>query len=71
MTTTKCAGLCGGATYFGTEYGGECYCASTIPAQAKEVDAEECGVACKGDTTQACGGGNRLSLYWKIPGFRL
>jgi hypothetical protein len=69
MTTTKCSGLCNGSTYFGTEYGGECYCASTIPAQAKEVAAKECSVACKGDQAQACGGGNRLSVYWKIPGF--
>jgi hypothetical protein len=69
MTTSKCSSLCKGSTYFGTEYGGECYCASTIPAQAKEVAAKECSVACKGDQAQACGGGNRLSVYWKIPGF--
>jgi hypothetical protein len=68
LTTTKCAGFCNGSTYFGTEYGGECYCAPTIPAQAKEVDASECSVACKGNKAQACGGGNRLSVYWKIPG---
>jgi hypothetical protein len=70
MTTTKCAGLCKNSTYFGTEYGGECYCATTIPAQAREVDVKECSIGCKGDTTQACGGGNRLSVYWKIPGFK-
>jgi hypothetical protein len=70
MTTTACASFCNNSTYFGTEYGGECYCASTIPAQAQEVDSKECSTACKGDTTQACGGGNRLSVYWRIPGFK-
>jgi len=67
MTTMKCAGLCGNSTYFGTEYGGECYCSSLFPTGAKEVKADECSVGCKGNKTQACGGGNRLSVYWRLP----
>ncbi|KAF2419023.1 WSC-domain-containing protein, partial [Tothia fuscella] len=63
MTTTKCAGLCGNSTYFGTEYGGECYCSSTFPTLARGLDGVACGSACKGDGTQACGGFNALSVY--------
>jgi hypothetical protein len=67
MTTSKCAGLCKNSTYFGTEYGGECYCSNLMPLSAKEVDGVGCNVACKGDTSVACGGANKLSTYWKYP----
>ncbi|PFH59316.1 hypothetical protein XA68_12517 [Ophiocordyceps unilateralis] len=32
MTNAKCAGFCGGATFFGTEYGRECYCGDGLDA---------------------------------------
>jgi len=67
MTTAKCAGLCKNSTYFGTEYGGECYCGYTMGQAVKEVNSAECSLGCKGDKTQSCGGANRLSLYWKLP----
>lgn len=67
MSTTKCASSCKGSTYFGTEYGGECYCGTVFPQGAVEVAGSECGFSCKGNKTQSCGAENRLSIYWKIP----
>lgn len=37
ITTTKCASLCKGSTYFGTEYSGECCCRTIFPQRAVEV----------------------------------
>ncbi|KAF4585582.1 WSC domain containing protein [Ophiocordyceps camponoti-floridani] len=63
MSNGKCAGFCGGATFFGTEYGRECYCGDGLDASSKVVPAEECGMVCAGDARQLCGAANRLSVY--------
>ncbi|KAF4825695.1 WSC domain-containing protein [Colletotrichum siamense] len=61
MTVEKCSNFCKSYQYFGLEYGGECYCGNTLGGtKAPEAD---CSQHCKGDGTQFCGNGNRLSLY--------
>jgi hypothetical protein len=63
MTIEVCQAFCAGYTYFGTEYGRECYCGNTFSAGSIAAPANECSVLCAGDVTQYCGGGNRLSCY--------
>ncbi|KAJ0296557.1 hypothetical protein COL516b_011586 [Colletotrichum fioriniae] len=61
MTAEKCATFCQGYSYFGLEYSRECYCGNTVGgSMASEKD---CGHVCVGDSSQWCGGGDRLSLY--------
>lgn len=63
MTLEECAMFCEGHTYFGTEYGSECYCGDAIADGSDAVDESECGMTCTGDNLQYCGDGLRLSLY--------
>jgi len=36
----------------------------SIAATATVAASGDCSVPCSGNATQACGGGNRLNLYW-------
>ncbi|KND94716.1 putative fungistatic metabolite [Tolypocladium ophioglossoides CBS 100239] len=71
MTPAACLQKCGDYGYMaaGLEYGKECYCgdpANMQTAGAKIVDDKECNVACSGNASAICGGGNRLTTYfWK------
>ncbi|KAG7287013.1 hypothetical protein NEMBOFW57_006513 [Staphylotrichum longicolle] len=64
MTAAKCAANCEGYTYFGTEYGSECYCGNDLPTIA--APASECSMTCSGDATQLCGAGDRLTVYGPV-----
>lgn len=50
-------------------YAGECYCANSLPssaaiaAPASDPIAAGCSMSCKGNTTEACGGPSRISVY--------
>ncbi|CAG8960213.1 hypothetical protein HYFRA_00012731 [Hymenoscyphus fraxineus] len=66
MTLEMCAQNCGGFKYWGTEYGGECYCGNTLSTGSSPVRDEECGFVCPGDKLEFCGAGNRLSVYSKV-----
>lgn len=66
MTLEMCADFCGDFSFFGVEYGRECYCGNTlregsVPAQ----NQKDCSFLCPGDKTTYCGAGNRLQLYKK------
>ncbi|CZR57380.1 related to beta-1,3 exoglucanase precursor [Phialocephala subalpina] len=63
MTLEICAADCEGYTYFGVEYGGECYCGFSWSAGSTNVTDGECSFACPGNSNEWCGAGNRLTSY--------
>ncbi|KAF2475461.1 heme peroxidase [Lindgomyces ingoldianus] len=67
MTVEACANFCNGATYFGVEYGQECYCGGVLNAGSVNQSATDCSMTCAGNSTEYCGAGNRLNIYKKIP----
>ncbi|KAF3484451.1 uncharacterized protein GIQ15_03775 [Arthroderma uncinatum] len=65
MTVELCAAFCNGTNYFGTEYFSECYCgASLSPGSTKQTE-DGCSFFCSGNSTQYCGGSNRINIYTK------
>ncbi|KAH6665724.1 glycosyl hydrolase catalytic core-domain-containing protein [Halenospora varia] len=65
MTIDKCASACAEFTYFGLEYGRECWCGNHFGASSTSTKEDECSMPCGGDATAKCGAGNRLSVYDK------
>ena len=63
MTVNTCAAACAGSTYFGVEYGKECYCGNYLNAGSVAANPSDCSFPCPGDSSQSCGAGGRLSLY--------
>ncbi|KAH8655081.1 WSC domain-containing protein [Tricladium varicosporioides] len=63
MTVEKCEAICEGYTYFGLEYGRECYCGNLFGTGSVATLASECSMTCPGNRAQMCGAGDRLSLY--------
>jgi hypothetical protein len=72
MTVETCVDFCSGKGFSvaGTEYGRECYCASTIPSEAAPVPGYmgNCMMPCAGDAGEYCGGAGTISLYQKCTG---
>ncbi|KAK2065617.1 WSC domain-containing protein [Colletotrichum caudatum] len=65
MTNEACAAFCDDYDYFGTEYGGECYCGDALPETSLEAPASDCSMFCTGSDIEYCGNANRLSVYEK------
>ncbi|KAL8855582.1 MAG: hypothetical protein Q9178_007774 [Gyalolechia marmorata] len=63
LTNERCAASCKGYKIFGTEYSNQCYCGNAYANPTTKVVDGECGYACAGNPAQACGAGNRLSVY--------
>ncbi|KAH6711606.1 hypothetical protein BKA61DRAFT_554745 [Leptodontidium sp. MPI-SDFR-AT-0119] len=63
MTVEMCAASCAGFTYFGTEYGRECYCGNSFGTGSTVAPATDCSFTCGGDAYEYCGAGNRLTVY--------
>ncbi|KAL6695762.1 WSC domain-containing protein [Trichoderma pleuroticola] len=64
MTLESCADFCKGFTYFGTEYGRECYCGNVLKeGSQKAVNQDDCSFSCAGNDKEFCGAGSRLELY--------
>ncbi|KAM3483607.1 hypothetical protein MY8738_003028 [Beauveria namnaoensis] len=65
MTLESCAAFCKLSTYFGVEYGRECYCGTKLNEGSVKAEQEDCSFTCPGDDSEYCGAGNRLELYMK------
>lgn len=52
-----------GFAYCGVEYGKECYGGSAILNGAQKADPATCDMRCTGNSTEKCGGSNRINLY--------
>ena len=63
MTIEYCASNCTGYTYFGVEFGNECYCGNSLGAGSVRTAEGDCDMNCPGKTKEVCGAGNRLTLY--------
>ncbi|KAF2156578.1 hypothetical protein K461DRAFT_308871 [Myriangium duriaei CBS 260.36] len=67
MTIEGCLDYCGakGYKYAGLEYASQCFCGNTLAADRAPTTGilGNCFSACAGNSTQVCGGANRLSMY--------
>jgi len=65
MTVEACVGFCSGKGwgYAGVEYSQECYCGSGISNGGAPTAGDGCGMLCKGDALQYCGGPGKLNVY--------
>lgn len=65
LTIQLCAQTClqGNYKYMGAEYYSECYCANELSTAATLTPDTDCGTVCSGNSSQACGGPDRLSVY--------
>ncbi|CAM9947269.1 unnamed protein product, partial [Sphacelaria rigidula] len=62
LTIDSCASLCAGSTYFGTQFGKECFCGPSSDDPSRLGDAT-CNMECSGDASETCGGRNAISVY--------
>lgn len=64
-TIESCTSACynAGYTLAGTEYSVECWCGTSVQAGGAPASVSECNMVCPGNSTQYCGGPNRLNLY--------
>lgn len=67
MTLESCAKFCKGFTYFGVEYGRECYCGNKLNEGSVKAKQDDCSFTCPGDGSEYCGAGNRLEMYMTAP----
>jgi WSC domain len=66
VTDEACVAFCDGKSYSyaGTEYSGQCYCDNEILSPGALAAAGDCNMACTGNSSEACGGSNRLTLFY-------
>ncbi|KAL8924101.1 MAG: hypothetical protein Q9208_004238 [Pyrenodesmia sp. 3 TL-2023] len=65
MTVATCSTFCSDYNFFGIEYRSECFCGNTITNNAARAAEGDCSMTCSGNSTQFCGGANRLTVYGK------
>ncbi|KAH8591742.1 WSC domain-containing protein [Bisporella sp. PMI_857] len=71
MTIEKCLETCWKYAYAGVEYGRECWCGNTLnvagntgATPSTNVSDSLCSFTCPGNSSEFCGSGGRLNLYW-------
>lgn len=64
-TIEECTSACYSAGYIlaGAEYSAECWCGSSIEAGGAPTSASDCNMVCTGNSSEYCGGPNRLNVY--------
>jgi len=64
LTPTKCREECRnlGYKYAGVEIR-DCFCGNDHPPRSRRVESGECDRPCGGDTSQKCGGFDRINIY--------
>jgi len=64
QTVEGCVASCtkSGYAYAGVEWGGECFCSSTLPTSSKLADSS-CNKNCNDNAAEYCGAGATLQVY--------
>ena len=65
MTDESCIAYCSGKKYgiAGLEYSQECFCGNTLGSGSIATPAGDCNMGCSGNSSEACGGPNRLTVF--------
>ena len=65
MTDESCIAYCSGKKYAiaGTEYSQECYCGNALVGGSVAAPAGDCNMGCSGNSSEACGGPSRLTVF--------
>ncbi|CAN0199427.1 unnamed protein product [Ectocarpus sp. 12 AP-2014] len=63
MTKEMCEEECTGNTYFGMQYGRECFCGGSSTDLLEHGESSACNYECPGDSDQVCGGFYAMSVY--------
>lgn len=65
MTVESCTAHCtaDNFTIAGLEYSTQCFCGNELIDGATKAPDSDCNMACGGNASEACGAGNRLSVY--------
>jgi len=66
MTVEECIGFCINAnmSHAGLGNGIDCHCGNVLTIGTTSAPASDCNATCVGDSTEICGGSDRLSIYW-------
>ncbi|KAJ7758795.1 copper radical oxidase [Mycena maculata] len=65
LTLEECTAGClaAGYPFSGSEYAAQCYCGTSIGSGAAQTAVTDCNMLCAGNSSEFCGGPNRLSMY--------
>ncbi|KAG9312684.1 WSC-domain protein [Chiua virens] len=65
VTVESCTAACqnAGYTFAGMEYADQCYCGSILDYGSAPTPLTECDMTCDGNSSEYCGGPDRLNLY--------